>query len=106
MRRLSLRARLVLGVLALATVGLVAADIATYTSLRSFLFDRTDSSLESAHRGERRAQLVRRIRDEPPQLALRRFARAERRLDLAEHRIQRQAEPADLGALLRALHAP
>src|SRR5437870_1985433 len=57
MRRLSLRARLVLGVLALATVGLVAADIATYTSLRSFLFDRTDSSLESAHR-EAEAELL------------------------------------------------
>src|SRR2546427_640444 len=57
MRHLSLRARLVLGVLALATVGLVAADIATYTSLRSFLFDRTDSSLESAHR-EAEAELL------------------------------------------------
>src|SRR2546422_10695556 len=57
MRHLSLRARLVLGVLALATVGLVAADIATYTSPRSFLFDRTDSSLESAHR-EAEAELL------------------------------------------------
>ena len=33
--RLSLRARLVLGVIVLAAVGLVVADIATYTSLRS-----------------------------------------------------------------------
>ena len=57
LERLSLRSRLVLGVLALATVGLVAADIATYTSLRSFLFDRTDSSLESAHR-EAEAELL------------------------------------------------
>jgi two-component system, OmpR family, sensor kinase len=48
--RLSLRARLLLAVLALATVGLVAADVATYSSLSSFLVDRTDSSLdESAH---------------------------------------------------------
>jgi two-component system, OmpR family, sensor kinase len=47
---LSLRARLVLGVLVLATVGLVAADVATYASLRSFLVDRTDSTLESDHR--------------------------------------------------------
>ena len=48
--RLSLRARLVLAVLALAAVGLVAADVATYASLRSFLVDRTDNSLEdSAH---------------------------------------------------------
>jgi len=47
--RLSLRARLVLGVLALAAVGLVAANVATYTSLRSFLFDRTDNTLDSDH---------------------------------------------------------
>jgi two-component system OmpR family sensor kinase len=48
--RLSLRARLLLAVLALATVGLVAADIATYSSLSSFLLDRTDGSLdEDAH---------------------------------------------------------
>ena len=48
--RLSLRARLVLGVLVLAAVGLVAADVATYTSLRSFLFDRTDNTLDADHR--------------------------------------------------------
>ena len=48
--RLSLRARLLLAVLALATVGLLAADIATYSSLSSFLLDRTDSSLrDTAH---------------------------------------------------------
>ena len=47
--RLSLRARLLLGVIALAAVGLVAADVATYTSLRSFLLDRTDSSLDDDH---------------------------------------------------------
>ena len=35
--RLSLRARLVLGVIVLAAVGLAVADIATYASLRSFL---------------------------------------------------------------------
>jgi len=47
---LSLRARLLLAVLALATAGLVAANIATYSSLSSFLLDRTDSSLdETAH---------------------------------------------------------
>ena len=44
--RLSLRARLLLVVLALATVGLVAADLATYSSLSSFLLDRTESSLD------------------------------------------------------------
>ena len=47
--RLSLRARLVLGVLALAAIGLAAADVATYTSLRSFLFDRIDNTLDADH---------------------------------------------------------
>ena len=48
--RLSLRARLLLVVLALATVGLLAADVVTYSSLSSFLLDRTDSSLDdTAH---------------------------------------------------------
>jgi two-component system, OmpR family, sensor kinase len=46
---LSLRARLILTVIALAAVGLAAADAATYSSLSSFLTDRTDSSLETAH---------------------------------------------------------
>jgi two-component system, OmpR family, sensor kinase len=49
LHRLSLRARLILGVVVLATAGLVAADAATYTSLRSFLVSRTDSSLDAAH---------------------------------------------------------
>jgi two-component system OmpR family sensor kinase len=49
LRPLSLRSRLVLGVIGLALVGLVAADVATYSSLQSFLFDRTDSSLDDAH---------------------------------------------------------
>jgi two-component system, OmpR family, sensor kinase len=48
-RRLSLRGRLVVGVLVLAFVGLAAADIATYTSLRSFLVQRVDTTLESNH---------------------------------------------------------
>ncbi len=47
--RLSLRARLILGVIALAAVGLGAADVVTYSSLSSFLISRTDSSLEQAH---------------------------------------------------------
>jgi two-component system OmpR family sensor kinase len=49
--RLSLRARLVLGVIALGAIGLAVADVATYASLRSFLLDRTDDSLEQSHRG-------------------------------------------------------
>jgi two-component system OmpR family sensor kinase len=57
MSRLSLRARLVLGVLALATVGLVTADAVTYTSLRSFLVERVDAGLEADHLGAERAGL-------------------------------------------------
>jgi two-component system, OmpR family, sensor kinase len=45
----SLRARLVLGVIVLATLGLAIADVATYASLRSFLLNRTDSTLQTAH---------------------------------------------------------
>ena len=44
MRQLSLRARLVLGVIVLAAIGLAGADVATYASLRSFLVERTDES--------------------------------------------------------------
>jgi two-component system OmpR family sensor kinase len=47
--RLSLRARLVIGVFLLAGAGLAAADVATYSSLRSFLLDRVDNSLQAAH---------------------------------------------------------
>jgi two-component system OmpR family sensor kinase len=50
MARLSLRARLVLGVLVLAAVGLAAADVATYRSLRSFLVDRVDRTLAADSR--------------------------------------------------------
>jgi two-component system OmpR family sensor kinase len=47
--RLSLRARLILAVITLGGVGLVAADVATYSSLSSFLIDRTDSTLDQSH---------------------------------------------------------
>jgi two-component system, OmpR family, sensor kinase len=54
--RLSLRTRLVLGLLVLAAAGLVAADLATYKSQESFLFDQTDSTLQAEHQlGERLA---------------------------------------------------
>lgn len=49
LRRLSLRTRLLVGLIALASIGLVAGDVATYTALRSFLVDRVDSSLEAGH---------------------------------------------------------
>jgi two-component system OmpR family sensor kinase len=48
-KQLSLRTRLILGVIVLAGVGLVAADFATYSSLRSFLITQTDGSLADAH---------------------------------------------------------
>jgi two-component system OmpR family sensor kinase len=51
LRRLSLRARLLLGVVVLAALGLVAADIATYSSLHSFLLSRVDRTLEADHVG-------------------------------------------------------
>jgi two-component system, OmpR family, sensor kinase len=48
--RLSLRARLLIAVIALAAVGLVVADVVTYSSLRSFLVDRVDRLLDdTAH---------------------------------------------------------
>jgi two-component system, OmpR family, sensor kinase len=53
---MSLRRRLVLGVLGLALVALVTADVATYTQLRSFLFTRTDHTLDAAHRVVEHAQ--------------------------------------------------
>jgi two-component system OmpR family sensor kinase len=49
--RLSLRARLVLGVMLLAALGLAAADLATYASLRSFLIKRTNAALDVGHVG-------------------------------------------------------
>ena len=47
--RLSLRTRLVVGVVVLAAIGLVAAGAVTYTSLHSFLIGQTDDSLDAAH---------------------------------------------------------
>jgi two-component system OmpR family sensor kinase len=46
---MSLRARLLLAVGAIALVALVAADLATYSSLRSFLYERVDQSLDTVH---------------------------------------------------------
>jgi two-component system OmpR family sensor kinase len=58
LRQLSLRTRLVLGVLVLAAAGLVAADAVTYTSLGSFLVQRVDRTLESDHQAFDRADAV------------------------------------------------
>src|SRR5438552_15336951 len=56
MPHLSLRARLLLGVLILAAAGLLAADTVTYTSLRSSLLNRVDNTLETDHRGAENSQ--------------------------------------------------
>ncbi|HEY0277702.1 MAG TPA: HAMP domain-containing sensor histidine kinase [Solirubrobacterales bacterium] len=47
-RALSLRTRLVVLLVALAVVGLAAADFASYRALHSYLYDRVDQQLESA----------------------------------------------------------
>src|ERR1700722_7235217 len=45
---MSLRSRLVLAVAAIAVVALLAADVATYSALRSFLYSRTDQALQQS----------------------------------------------------------
>jgi two-component system OmpR family sensor kinase len=68
---MSLRARLVLGVIVLAAVGLFAADVATYTSLRSFLIQRTDTALAATHSNiEGRLPRDDESDDHPPQVRL------------------------------------
>jgi two-component system OmpR family sensor kinase len=49
--RLSLRTRLLVGVIVLAGVGLVAANVATYSALRSYLFGQVDNTLNQVHVG-------------------------------------------------------
>jgi two-component system OmpR family sensor kinase len=49
MRRLSLRARLLIGVVALSAVGLVVANLLTYGALRSYLISQTDTTLQNEH---------------------------------------------------------
>jgi two-component system, OmpR family, sensor kinase len=46
---LSLRVRLLLVLGAVVVIALLAADAATYSSLRSFLFDQVDSNLQTSH---------------------------------------------------------
>ena len=55
--------------------------------------------------GERRAQLVRGVGDEAAELRLGGLERRHSLLDLLEHLVERQPEPADLGAILCALDA-
>ena len=65
-RRTSLRARLLVAVVALAAVGLLAANVATYSSLRSFLLDRTDTTLDQTADALRRPGPGGGIRSAPP----------------------------------------
>src|SRR5690349_18220946 len=67
MRPLSLRTRLVLGVLLLALIGLIVADVATYASLNSFLIHRTDKTLAASHR-EIETELQQEIAGQPSRL--------------------------------------
>ncbi|MCU1375806.1 MAG: integral rane sensor signal transduction histidine kinase [Actinomycetia bacterium] len=46
---LSLRARLLIGLVLLATVGIVVVEVVTYASLRSFLDGRVETQLDAAH---------------------------------------------------------
>jgi two-component system, OmpR family, sensor kinase len=48
--RLSLRARLLLGVVVLSALGLAAADAVMYTSLRAYLLHRVNAGLEAGHK--------------------------------------------------------
>ena len=59
----------------------------------------------AADRGQRRAQLVRGVGEEAPQAVLARLALAEGALDLAEHRVEREAQAPDLGAGVRRADA-
>ena len=42
---MTLRSRLLLGLLALVAIGLVVSDVTTYRALRSFLYNRLDQQL-------------------------------------------------------------
>jgi len=48
LRRLSLRARLALGLVAVATVGLVVADVIVYSEIQSYLYGQVDQELSTA----------------------------------------------------------
>ena len=62
---MSLRGRLILVVVGLATVGLLATDVLTYRALRSFLLDRVDRQLVAAQRPVTQQLLGPARRDEP-----------------------------------------
>jgi two-component system OmpR family sensor kinase len=53
---MSLRTRLLAASLVLVAIGLLVADVATYSALRSFLFDRVDQQLDAAQASIERAR--------------------------------------------------
>ena len=61
MTPVSLRARLLAASLALVTLGLLAADVATYSALRAFLYGRVDAQLQGARVSVERALFQRGI---------------------------------------------
>ena len=63
---MSLRARLLVGLIGLAALGLVASDIASATALRSYLLRRTDSQLQGARLPVQRRFLDRSALGEAP----------------------------------------
>lgn len=65
-RGLSLRARLLVVLAVVSAVGLLAADIATYAALRSSLFDRVDSSLDTSANGVLSSLQTQGLRPRPP----------------------------------------
>jgi two-component system OmpR family sensor kinase len=52
---MSLRTRLLLGVVVLSAIGVATADVVTYTQLRNFLIQRTDNTLSASHPGVEQA---------------------------------------------------
>jgi two-component system, OmpR family, sensor kinase len=52
---MSLRTRLLLGVVLLSAIGVVTADVVTYTQLRNFLIQRIDNTLTASHPGVEQA---------------------------------------------------
>jgi two-component system OmpR family sensor kinase len=58
---MSLRVRLLAASLALVTLGLLVADVATYTALRRFLYRRVDEQVVAADQSTRRALASRRF---------------------------------------------
>src|SRR5437660_1690597 len=93
---MSLRGRLLLAVGAVALVALVVADVATYSALRSFLYQRVDQSLDTAHFGLERALIG---HGPPGETTVAAFAEGE-----LDRRVPGDTAPTEVGHLARALN--